>query len=98
MNTILSRFYKPEILNNEEYRLDENDNFTIPVANEYEEFVRHIRDFPTDIKPSIFGLHENANMIRDQQETSNLLNNILTTQVRFLRCCVIIEEKYNFIL
>lgn len=82
MNTILSRFYSPKVLDDSEHKLDENGAFTIPIAKEYDEFVRHIKAFPSDVRPGIFGLHENANIIRDQQETSNLLNNILTTQVR----------------
>lgn len=63
--------------------LDENGIYSLPVAEEYDEFVKHIKTFPSEARPGVFGLHENANIIRDQQETGNLLNNILRTQVKY---------------
>jgi dynein heavy chain, axonemal len=64
--------------------IDENEIYSLPVAQEYEGFIKHIKGFPSEARPGVFGLHENANIIRDQQETGNLLNNILTTQVNVI--------------
>jgi dynein heavy chain len=82
LNTILSRFYNSKLLDDENYRFDESGVYTVPRVGEYEEFVKYIKVLTSEAKPEIFGLHENAEIIKDEQETSALLTNILKTQVR----------------
>lgn len=39
------------------------------------------RNLPAITKPGVFGLHDNADITKDQQETNTLLDNTLKTQV-----------------
>lgn len=43
--------------------------------------MEHIQKFPLITKPDIFGLHENADLIKERQESELLLNSVLKTQV-----------------
>lgn len=52
-----------------------------PEEREYEGFINYTKNLPMLSKPSIFGLHDNANINKNQQETNSLLNNIIKTQV-----------------
>jgi dynein heavy chain len=87
LNTILSKFYNENILDDENYKFDENGHYAVPKAFEFEEIVKHIKQLPSEAKPNIFGLHENAEMIKDQQETNVLLMNVLKTQVSVTNFC-----------
>jgi len=52
-----------------------------PDLKEYDQILEHIQGFPLVTKPEIFGLHENADLIRERQESELLLNSILKTEV-----------------
>lgn len=52
-----------------------------PEEKEYDGFVNYTKNLPLQSRPSIFGLHDNANITKDQQETDSLLTNIIKTQV-----------------
>lgn len=41
----------------------------------------YTKALPTITKPGIFGLHDNADITKEQQETDSLLKNTLKTQV-----------------
>lgn len=83
LNTILSKYYSSEILQNDNYKFDETGSYYSPKAVEYEEFIGFIKNLPVQSRPGVFGLHENADIIKDEQETNTLLTNILLTQVCF---------------
>lgn len=84
LNTILSRYYASSVLEDDEYKFDESGLYAVPKVKDYEDFIRHTKALPADARPGIFGLHENANIIKDQQETNSLLTNILRTQVKLI--------------
>lgn len=52
-----------------------------PDLKEYDQIMEHIRGLPLVTKPDIFGLHENADLIKERQESELLLNSVLKTQV-----------------
>lgn len=56
-----------------------------PDEREYDGYVNYTKNLPLLSKPNIFGLHDNANITKDQQETNSLLTNILKTQVSRVR-------------
>ncbi|XP_052563215.1 dynein axonemal heavy chain 7 isoform X1 [Culex pipiens pallens] len=78
--TILGRFYCDNVLEDDEYILDEQGLYKIPELKEHEEFMAYIKDLPTIAKPGVFGLHENADIMKDQKETDLLLTSTLKTQ------------------
>ncbi|KAL7044814.1 hypothetical protein ACKWTF_002067 [Chironomus riparius] len=80
LNTILSKYYNSEVLSNVDYKFDDIGKYTIPRLSEYEEHIKYIKNLPADANPGIFGLHDNADIIKDQQETNSLLMNVLLTQ------------------
>ncbi|XP_039430309.1 dynein axonemal heavy chain 7 isoform X2 [Culex pipiens pallens] len=80
--TILGRFYCDNVLEDDEYILDEQGLYKIPELKEHEEFMAYIKDLPTIAKPGVFGLHENADIMKDQKETDLLLTSTLKTQDR----------------
>lgn len=55
--------------------------YCCPDLKEYDQIMEHIQGFPLTTKPDIFGLHENADLIKERQESELLLNSVLKTQV-----------------
>lgn len=49
---------------------------------DYDSYLTFIRDFPQLPHPEVFGLHENADISKDQKETNELFNSILLTLPR----------------
>ena len=45
-------------------------------------YVTYIRTLPITAEPEVFGLHGNADISKDQQETDLMLSSLLATQVR----------------
>jgi len=58
--------------------------YCCPDLKEYDHILEHIQGFPLVTKPEIFGLHENADFIRERHESELLLNSVLKTQVNSL--------------
>lgn len=48
----------------------------------FQEYVNYIRSLPICTDPCVFGLHNNADITKDNQETNQLLNGVLLTLPR----------------
>lgn len=55
-----------------------------PVAKEYEAYITYTKKLPIITEPSVFGMNENADILKDQRETDLLFNSLLLTQVTFI--------------
>lgn len=53
----------------------------MPEVKDHEGFVNYVKTFPIITNPSVFGMNENADIMKDQQETNVLFTNTLLTQV-----------------
>ncbi|KAL6424720.1 hypothetical protein ACFW04_009998 [Cataglyphis niger] len=53
-------------------------------CEDYSQFLDYVRELPMTTAPSVFGMHENADIIKDQQETYLMMSSILTTQVQIM--------------
>jgi len=54
---------------------------TIPAGSK-EDYIQYIKTLPLGSKPEAFGLHENAEIITNQNETSTILELVLSLQPR----------------
>ncbi|XP_076179047.1 dynein axonemal heavy chain 7 isoform X1 [Ptiloglossa arizonensis] len=83
LKTILSMFYHKELLTDEIYYFDETSTiYYCPNVREYEAYTEYTRNLPLIAESSVFGMNENADIIKDQQETQLLFSSILLTQDR----------------
>jgi len=55
--------------------------YKAPLLKGYEDYLSYIKSLPLVAHPSVFGMNENADIIKDQQETNLLLSSIMLTQV-----------------
>jgi len=81
--SILSVIYQPNILH-DSYRLSNSGAYLVPEDCEYQDYIEHIKRFPLIAMPEAFGLHQNADITKDNQEVNQLLTAILSTQVLLL--------------
>ena len=87
--SLLSKYYTPQVISSsgEKYRLCESsETYFVPptptLPATYDDFVEYIRQLPLVAQPEVFGLNENANITRDNQETQELFDGILLTLPR----------------
>ncbi|KYM93367.1 Dynein heavy chain 7, axonemal [Cyphomyrmex costatus] len=81
LNTILTQFYHEDVIvADQKYLFDPSGLYYIPPVSEYSQFLDYVRELPMTTMPSVFGMHENADIIKDQQESYLMLSSILTTQ------------------
>lgn len=81
LNTILHYFYCVELVEADRYNFDPKGNYYCPAFEEYDEYIEYIKSLPMITHPSVFGMHENADIMKDQQETDLLFYSTLLTQV-----------------
>lgn len=79
--SILSRFYTPEILE-DGYKFSPSGIYYAPEEAPLESYVDYIDKLPMEDDPEIFGMHENANIASQMQETQQILKTCLSIQPR----------------
>ncbi|XP_075305326.1 dynein axonemal heavy chain 3 [Odontesthes bonariensis] len=80
--SLLSIFYSWELIEQEGYHLCEGDLYYVPPHGPYQTYVNYIRSLPICADPCVFGLHSNADITKDNQETNQLLDGVLLTLPR----------------
>ncbi|XP_012147752.1 dynein heavy chain 3, axonemal isoform X3 [Megachile rotundata] len=80
LNSLLEQFYNPEVISNPRYCFSPSCIYRLPESTDYEGCLRYIRDLPIDQQPEVYGLHENADITKDNQESAQLLAGALLTQ------------------
>ena len=84
--SLLSIFYSCEIIENDTYKFSSSGIYYAPSHGEFQSYVDYIRSLPITPHPEVFGLHENADITKDNQET-------LQVKYKF-----IVECKINLIV
>ncbi|XP_076997717.1 dynein axonemal heavy chain 3 [Tamandua tetradactyla] len=79
--SLLSTFYCKEI-EQDHYPLAPGDTYHIPCHGSYQSYIEYLRSLPIMTHPEVFGLHENANITKDNQETNQLFQGVLLTLPR----------------
>ncbi|XP_070559259.1 dynein axonemal heavy chain 3-like isoform X5 [Ptychodera flava] len=82
LNSLLENFYNKESIKENQYQYSESGKYYCPDSEKYEGYLEYIRSLPFIVSPEVFGLHENADITKDQQETFQLFDGILTTLPR----------------
>ena len=81
INNLLLNYVAEPVLG-EGYSWSPSGDYVAPDASTVEEFVAHVRALPAVPRPEVFGLHENADITCDQNETYQMFETILSLQPR----------------
>ncbi|KAJ1517722.1 Dynein heavy chain 7, axonemal [Coelomomyces lativittatus] len=80
--SLLSLFYNPKIIQ-DGYPLSPSGIYVVPPHEfTYAQNLEHIRKFPLNQNPEVFGIHENGDITKDLKETNQLISSVLLTQDR----------------
>jgi len=80
--TILNKCYSEEIISADKFSFSESGTYYAPPNGEYESYIEYAKSLPLNTHPEVFGMHANADISKDQQETKGLFDSILLTQAR----------------
>jgi dynein heavy chain len=83
LKSILSRFYTPLILD-DNYMFSQSRIYYAPADGDILSFKTYIDALPLSEEPSIFGMHENANISYQLQEARKLIRTVLEVQPRLV--------------
>ena len=78
---ILTSIYTPDILS-DDYKLSQSGIYHAPKKGNYESYIKYIKSLPLIQSPEAFGMHENADIAKDLNETNLLISSIILTQGR----------------
>lgn len=67
-----------------------------PDSKEYDQFIQYIQGLPLVTKPHILGLHKNAALFKERQESELLLNSVLNLQVGKITLQIFCGNLYIF--
>ncbi|CAI2733353.1 unnamed protein product [Schistosoma spindalis] len=81
LRTILQRFFHPSTLKSN-YVYSSSGIYYPPTKETLIEYLEYVSNLPFNSSPELFGMHENANLVYQLQETNNLLSTILHVQPR----------------
>ncbi|KAF6778759.1 hypothetical protein AHF37_01584 [Paragonimus kellicotti] len=80
--SLLGIFYNREIVEEEKHKLSPSGIYYCPSDGTHQDFVDYIRSLPINPLPEVYGLHDNADITKDNQETVQLFAGILLTLPR----------------
>ncbi|XP_037073999.1 dynein heavy chain 3, axonemal-like [Pollicipes pollicipes] len=78
--SLLALSYNDNIINRAGYEFSPSGVYYVPDVEEHGEYVEYLRSLPMLAHPEVFGLHENADITKDNKETNQLLLGLLKTQ------------------
>lgn len=81
LTSILDNFYTPEVLA-EEYAFSASGNYRVPQALAHPKILEYLNALPALDNPELFGMHENANVTYERNESANMARIILSLEPR----------------
>lgn len=76
---IMDTYYTEKIFD-DNYKLSPSGIFYAPKIGDYESYLEYIKTLPISPTPEVFGLHDNADITKDRNETNQIFEAILSTQ------------------
>jgi dynein heavy chain len=80
--SILKKYYNQEVLNTEKYELSASKIYFVPEYGNQKSYLEYITKLPNFEDPEVFGMHENANITYQTQESNKIMETILSIQPR----------------
>ncbi|CAI2733517.1 unnamed protein product [Schistosoma spindalis] len=80
--SLLGIFYNKRIIEEENYKFSSSGIYYCPDDGTAQHFIDYIRSLPLNPMPEVYGLHDNADITKDNQETFQLFSGILLTLPR----------------
>ena len=81
LSTTLEKYYTIEALS-DEYEYDESGRYKAPPYGTSQQIRDYIDQLPSEEKPMVFGLHDNANISYQRQESDGMVEKVLSIQPR----------------
>lgn len=82
ISSLLRVYYDKQMIDDASYKFCALDKYYAPSELSYDSFIEYIQNLPPDTHPEVFGLHANADITREYQETQQLFEGILLTLPR----------------
>ena len=81
---ILARYYTPDgkVVMDDAYKFSQSGTYYAPPVGSYEDLMAYLRQLPTIDDPEVFGMHANANIAFQLNETRALYDTVLSIQPR----------------
>lgn len=76
---ILEDYYTDKLFD-DNHKLSPSGLYYAPKFTEYDGYLEYIKTLPQYPEPEVFGLHSNADITKDKNETNNTFEAILSTQ------------------
>ena len=80
--SILKKYYNQDILNTQKYVLSGSKIYFVPEYGTHKTYLEYIQSLPNFDDPEVFGMHENANITYQNQESTKIMDTILSIQPR----------------
>ncbi|CAD6235446.1 GSCOCG00007903001-RA-CDS, partial [Cotesia congregata] len=84
LNALLKKFYNMENIKDPTFHFSSSEDYFIPQNADYEGILRYINNLPSNQKPEVYGLHDNADITKDNNESMQLLAGVLLTQTQII--------------
>ena len=79
--TILSTYYPgEEVVQDENYKFSESGTYYSPPVGSFQDLMKYFDNLPSVDNPEVFGMHDNANIAYQLQETSMIYDTVLSLQ------------------
>ncbi|XP_073413059.1 dynein axonemal heavy chain 3-like [Dendrobates tinctorius] len=77
--SLLDIFLCEAVITEDHYTFSPSGKYFIPKYGTHDSYTEYIKSLPLNADPEVFGLHMNGNITREQKETVELFDGILTT-------------------
>ncbi|XP_037881601.1 dynein heavy chain 3, axonemal [Glossina fuscipes] len=82
--SLLNMLYNPNTIEVENYALSQSGEYRVPQNPTRTNALEYIAEFPLSPHPEVYGLHENADINRNNKETNSLIQGVLKTQTELM--------------